>query len=115
LSNVGSTNDGLYDLVAANAFGSVTSAVVSLTVLLPNGQKPVIVMAPPLVAGTNLVLGFSLSQGSAASFSLLESEKITGPWTANTTATLATNAQTGGYLFALPAPDAVRFYEVRSL
>ena len=58
----------------------MTSAVARLTVLLP----PMIVMSVPTALSNNLLLGFSLSQGTITSFTLLQAPEITGPWTTNT-------------------------------
>jgi sugar lactone lactonase YvrE len=73
-----------------------------------------IVMNVPLISGANLLLGFSLSPASSASFTLLQAPNITGPWMTNTVTVLTTNSQTGVYQFSLPVPGSVEFYQVRS-
>jgi hypothetical protein len=83
-------------------------------VTLYGAVPPVIVMHPPIIAGNNLLLGFSLTQGSAPSFTLLQSPAITGPWATNTAAVLTTNAQSGGYQFTLPVSGSTEYYRVRS-
>jgi sugar lactone lactonase YvrE len=110
LDDVSLATVGEYQVVITSPYGSVTSAVATLTVIVP----PVIDMSPPLVAGGNLLLGFRLSQGSSPSFTLLQAPFITGPWTTNTGALLATNTQSGGYQFMLPVPASTQFLQVRS-
>jgi sugar lactone lactonase YvrE len=112
LNNVSTTNSGNYQVIVTSPYGSVTSAVATLTVLSSNQVPPAITMNAPLLAGNNLLLGFNLSQGSSSSFTLLQSASATGPWTTNTAASLATNAQAGGYQFTLPVPGSTQFYQV---
>ncbi|MHB8519486.1 MAG: NHL domain-containing protein [Limisphaerales bacterium] len=116
LDNVSAGNAGDYQVITTSPYGSVTSAVASVTVLLPpSSQIPGKVMSVPLIAGNNLVLGFSLSQTTSASLlSLLQAPAVNGPWTTNTTAVLTRNAQTGGYQFSVPVPGSVEFYQLRS-
>jgi O-glycosyl hydrolase len=83
-------------------------------VTLYGAAPPVFAMRPPSIAGSNLLLGFSLSQGSSGLFTLLQAAKITGPWTTNTAAILATNAQSGLPEFTLPAPSATEFYQIQA-
>jgi hypothetical protein len=71
-------------------------------------------MASPIISGANLVLGFTLSQGTTFSFTLLQTPILTAPWTTNTTAVLSTNVQSGEFQFTIPVPNAVEFYQVRS-
>ena len=110
-NNISAANAGDYQVIITSPYGSVTSAVATLTVHVP----PMVVMNAPIISGSSLLLGFTFSQTSNASFALLQSPTITGPWTTNTSAILTTNAQTGSYQFALPVPDAVAFYQVRWL
>jgi len=110
LDDLSSGNDGSYQAIITSPYGSVTSAVATVTVSAP----PVMVMDPPIVAGNTLLVGFSLTQGSSPSFTLLQSGSVTGPWTTNASPVLTTNAQSGGYLFSLPVPGSAEFYRVRS-
>jgi hypothetical protein len=110
LANASASTAGDYQVIITSPYGSVTSAVANLTVLLP----PVIVMNPPLITGNNLLLGFRISNSSAASFTLLQTPNLPGSWTTNTAAILMTNAQTGGYQFSVPTSNAIEFYRVRS-
>jgi sugar lactone lactonase YvrE len=110
LGDLSPANDGLYQVIVTSPYGSVTSAVATVTVSAP----PVILMNPPIVAGNSLLLGFSLAQGSSPSFTLLQAANVTGPWTTNSGAVLATNLQSGGYKFSIPAPGSTQFYRVRA-
>jgi sugar lactone lactonase YvrE len=115
LENVSAENAGNYQVIIISPYGSVTGAVATVTVLLPpSSQIPGMVMGVPRLSGDNLVLGFSLSQTSSASITVLQAPSITGPWRTNTAAVLSRNAQTGGYQFSVPRPNAVEFYQLRS-
>jgi sugar lactone lactonase YvrE len=115
LENVSAGNIGAYQAIITSPYGSATSIVASVTVLLPpSSQIPGMVMSAPLISGGNLILGFSLSQTSSASITVLQAPSITGPWTTNTAAVLARNARTGGYQFSVPVPGSVGFYQLRS-
>jgi hypothetical protein len=92
---------------------TTASAAVTLAVQ-PSSQNPSISMTAPIIFGNELLLGFSLSQGTVSSFTLLQTPNLTGPWTTNTSAVLTTNAQTGAYQFAIPVPDSLAFYQERS-
>jgi sugar lactone lactonase YvrE len=109
INNVLATNAGEYQVVVTSPYGSVTSAVATITV-----APFVLEMTPPVVAGTGLLLGFSLVPALSPSFTLFQSASITGPWTTNTAAVLSTNAQATGYQFTLPVPGSTEFYQVRS-
>jgi sugar lactone lactonase YvrE len=113
ITNISAATAGDYQVVITSPYGSVTSAVARLTVA-PSGRNPMIVMQRPLIAGDSILLGFNLAQASNASFTLLQSEAVTGPWTTNSSAILTTNGLTGGYQFALPIPAATEFYKLRS-
>jgi hypothetical protein len=113
LDNVSPADAGTYQVMVTGPYGSVTSAVASLTVVLPPTNS-VIVMESPVVAATSLVLGFKVTQGTASSFTLLQSAGIGGPWTTNLSAVLTTNSQTGAYRFTLPLPESTAFYRLRS-
>ena len=110
LQSVGGTNAGSYDVVVRDSSGSVTSVVATLTVIVPTAFA----LETPVISGKSLLLGFNLTQGSASSFTLLQSPAVTGPWTTNTTAILTTNDTTGGYQFSLTAPASTEFFQVRS-
>jgi hypothetical protein len=110
LENLNPTNAGKYVLVVSSPYGSVTSAVATLTVVLP----PVLTMETPVVNGQNLILGFGVANTSSTSFTLLQSASVTGPWTTNTSAVFSTNAVSGGYQFSVPSPLPTGFYRIRS-
>jgi sugar lactone lactonase YvrE len=114
ISNASASSAGEYQVVITSLFGSVTSAVATLSLASSTNQNAVITMSPPLVAGNNLQLGFNLSPRSSSSFTLLQTASLAAPWTTNTSAVLTTNAQNGGYQFSLPVLNFVEFYQVRS-
>jgi sugar lactone lactonase YvrE len=114
INNVSTGNSGAYQVIVTSPYGSVTSAVATLTIINPTNQAASIVMNPPVISGTNLLLGFSLSQGTNTSFTLLQTPSLTGPWTTNTAAVLTTNAQAGGFQYSIPTPGSVEFFQVRS-
>jgi hypothetical protein len=116
LDNVSAGNVGDYQVIITSPYGSVTSAVAVLTVLLPpSRQNPGMVMSAPIIADNHLLIGFNLSQTSSASLlRLLQAPTITGPWTTNTGAVLTTNAQTGGYGFSVPIPGSGEFFKLQS-
>jgi hypothetical protein len=113
LDNVSAGNSGNYQVIIASPYGSVTSAVATLTVAPLTSQNPVITMSLPLISGNNLLIGFSLTQGTNSSFTLFQTLDLTLPWTTNTSAVLTTNALGGRYQFSVGAPAAVEFYQVR--
>jgi len=60
LTNVATSNAGSYDVVVTGPFGSVTSSVVTLTVLLPPQN-----LSASLSSGQNVQLQFTGTPGSA--------------------------------------------------
>ena len=110
LKNASISTAGNYQVVVTSPYGSVTSAVATLTVLVP----PTIVMNAPALSNNNLLLDFNLSLGTNTSFTLLQSPNITGPWTTNSAAILTTNAQSGSFQFSVPLPGSIEFYQLRS-
>jgi sugar lactone lactonase YvrE len=115
LKQVSASIAGDYQVIIINPYGSVTSAVASLTVLLPpTSQIPGMVTGVPLLLANNVILGFTLSQTSSAAITVLQAPAITGPWTTNTGAVLTRNAQTGGYQFSVPVHGSTEFYQLRS-
>ena len=116
LNQASASTAGNFQVIIIGPYGSVTSTVASVTVLLPpSSQIPGKVMSVPLIAGNNVILGFSLSQTTSASLlTLLQAPSLTGPWTTNAAAVLTRNAQTGGYQFSVPVTGSVEFYQLRS-
>ena len=74
---------GEYQATITHPYGSVTSVLANVTVLLP----PVIVIYAPAISINNVLLDFNLSQGTNTSFTRLQSSTIIRPWTTNTAAT----------------------------
>ena len=114
LNNFTNSTAGNYQVVITSPYGSVTSVVARLTVGTPPVQKTIIDMGVPVVSGNKLLLGFTLTQGSSASFTLLQASRITGPWTTNTVAVLTTNTPAVSYQFSVPLPGSIEFFRVRS-
>ncbi len=95
-----------------NGGGAAVSQPVSVMIT----GAPVLAMSSPAITNGALVLVFNLSvsQGSNLSYTLLQTEAVTGPWITNHSAVLATNSQSGGFQFTLPLSAASGFYRLRS-
>jgi len=114
LDNISSANVGNLSVTVTGAYGSVTSTVATLTLVPNSPTNGAIVMNPPLITGGSLILGFNSSQTTSSSFTLLQAQAITGPWTTNSAAVLTSNAQPRGFLFTLPVLGSTEFFQVRS-
>ncbi len=110
LENLTAANAGNYVLVVSSPYGSVTSAVATLTL----SQPPLLTLRTPVISGQSLVLGFNAANTPGTSFTLLQSPALSGPWTTNSAAVVSTNAMSGGYQFTLPTPGSTEFYQLRS-
>jgi hypothetical protein len=93
-SNVTTADDGNYEVVVTNAYGSVTSSVVTVSGILSTTIPSVSVTR----SGDNLILNWSTG-------TLLEATNVTGPWITNSSAspyTLAPTAPQKFYRLLLP-------------
>jgi hypothetical protein len=104
LNNVGGSNAGAYDLVVSNPYGSVTSSVINLTVVL----QP---LRAVLVDGPGVQLQFQGVPG--ASYVLEAAPSLTPPAAWSPVATNAADAA-GNWVFTdtNPPSNAARFYRM---
>jgi hypothetical protein len=72
---------------------------------------PVVVMGSPSLAAGQVQIPFTLTQGNASSFQLLQSSQLNGMWIA-TTAVLVTTTEGSSYQFTAPFPGVTTFYRV---
>jgi hypothetical protein len=79
-------------------------AYVNTTAVILNGLQ--------FVSG-QVQIGFSISGVPAPSFTLLESDQLSGPWTTNLAAVLTTNTPGVSYTFTAPPDGPTRFYRVQ--
>jgi hypothetical protein len=90
------------DLGPVATVTAVTNAVTAIT------------LGPAQLAGTQVEIPFTESQGAATSFHLLQAPRLDGPWTTNTGATLTTNLPGALYQFTATASGSTTFYRVRA-
>jgi hypothetical protein len=91
------------------AFGPVTQVTVNST--------PAIVMSPPVLTNSQVLLNFSvanLSNAASATFHMLQANVLGGGWTTNATAAFTTNTPAVSYRFTTTNNAATRFYQVRT-
>jgi hypothetical protein len=73
-----------------------------------------ITLNPPRLTGLQVVIPFAVTQGSAATFNLLQASQLIGPWITNTSAILTTNLAGSLYQFSASANGNSTFYRIRS-
>ncbi|HEX4342029.1 MAG TPA: choice-of-anchor tandem repeat GloVer-containing protein [Verrucomicrobiae bacterium] len=112
-SNTVATNAGTYSVIVSNVFGSVTSAVVTLTVI-PAPPKPVLVFGP-ILSGANFIARYSGAPGTNYTVEIIPAFPGTN-WTKLTNMVAPTVDQGFGVgVFQLLDPvisSANRFYRV---
>jgi hypothetical protein len=76
---------------------------------------PVIALAAPVIAGSQVQLNFTVSSGSAATFHLLQADQLgSRTWVTNASALLTTNVAGSLYRFTTTNGPATRFYRVQT-
>ena len=75
---------------------------------------PMVVLAPPLVQGGDVLLAFSVTSGLPAEFKLLHSTNLSGAWGTNGSDVLTTNAPGTSYRFTTPFGDKEAFFRIES-
>jgi hypothetical protein len=76
---------------------------------------PVIALAAPIIAGSQVQLNFTVSSGSAATFHLLQADQLgSRTWVTNASALLTTNVAGSSYHFTTTNGPATRFYRVQT-
>jgi streptogramin lyase len=76
--------------------------------------SPVIVMSAPKVAAGEVKLPFTLESGSAATFALLQTTNLAGPWITNAAASLSNTIPNVSYFFTVPTNGGVEYYRVQA-
>jgi len=78
------------------------------------GGTPNILMNQPVLTNRQVWLNFTVSDGSASTFHLLQTTNLTVPWTTNSTATFTTNIPGSSYRFTATNNSTLQFYRVRA-
>jgi hypothetical protein len=92
-------------------FGLDWSEPLQLSVVT-NSAPAVVLLGSPSFDAEQAQIPFSLPQGAASSFSLLQASQVSGPWTTNAGATLNTLIPGTSFEFTAPFPGATTFYRV---
>jgi hypothetical protein len=74
----------------------------------------VINLSAPAISSGQVKIKFTLAAGVAPTFHLLQANQLTGPWTTNGTAALATNVAGSSWTFTTTNGPAMRFYRVQT-
>jgi len=75
---------------------------------------PVIALAAPIIAGSQVQLNFTVSSGPAATFHLLQADRLSGACITNASALLTTNVPGSSYRFTTTNGPATRFYRIQT-
>lgn len=75
---------------------------------------PVLVLAPPVIAGSQVQLNFKLTSGVATTFRLLQADQLGKPWITNAGAVFTTNVAGSSYRFTTTNGPVMRFYRVQT-
>ena len=82
--------------------------------ILQVNAVPGIVLSQPALTTSQVLLNFTVTGGSAATFHLLQASQVGGAWSTNASATLTTNAPGSSYRFTLAKPVGAEFYRVQT-
>ena len=110
------TAAGSYELTACGVlFGQFPMDLGPVaTVTAISNAVTAITLGPPQLAGTQVKIPFTQSQGAATTFHLLQASRLNGPWTTNIGATLTTNLAGAFYQFTALSSANTTFYRVRA-
>jgi uncharacterized protein YkwD len=76
---------------------------------------PVMTLAAPVIAGSQVQLNFTVSSGPAATFHLLQADQLgSRTWVTNASALLTTNVPGSSYRFTTTNGPATRFYRIQT-
>ena len=76
---------------------------------------PTIILGPPVVSNATVRVSFTVTSGSAESFTLMEADCPTGPWNASSNAVLSVDVPGGSYNFVVPLVNSTSdFYRIRA-
>ena len=78
------------------------------------GLNTGIILNSPTVADGRIQIPFMVGGASASSFRLLQTSRMTGPWTTNFNAMLTTNLERVSHSFSAPVSSAQEFFRVVS-
>jgi hypothetical protein len=76
---------------------------------------PLVMLAKPILAGSQLRLDFSLLSGSASGFKLLRALDPAGAWSTDTGAVLTTNIPGSSFRFTTTTNSSRQYYRVQAL
>ncbi len=94
-----------------NQFGLDWSPPMQL-VAVTNTAPALISLGFPTITASQAQIPFTLTQGAASSFNLLQAAQITGPWAANASAVLSTRIPGTSFQFTEPRAAGTTFYRV---
>ena len=97
--------------VLFNQFGLDWSPARQL-LAVTNPALTLVLLGSPAVTVGQAQIPFTIPQGAAASFNLLQASQITGPWTTNAGALLSTLVAGSSFQFTTPNAGATVFYRV---
>ena len=98
--------------VIFDQFGLGWSGAIEITAVT-NQLPTVILLGSPNLAAGQAQIPFTLLQGVASSFDLLQASQVIGPWTTNAGAALETIVPGRSYQFNTPFASQTIFYSVR--
>ena len=99
--------------VIFNQFGLDWSSAMQLAVVT-NTAPNLVLLGSPAFTAEQTQIPFTILQGAASSFDLLQARQITGPWTTNTSAVLRNLVAGSSFEFIAPPAGATYFYRVRA-
>ncbi len=76
-------------------------------------SPPVIVVATPIITGSQVQLNFKLTSGLASTFHLLQADQPGNPWITNASASFTTNVPGSSYRYTTTIGPAARFYRIQ--
>jgi hypothetical protein len=99
--------------VIFNQFGLDWSPAAQLTVVT-NTAPTLVILGAPAFNAEQAQIPFTVLQGAASSFELLQAGQITGPWTTNASLVFTNLVAGSSFPFMSPPPGATTFYRVRA-
>ena len=99
--------------VIFDQFGLDWSAARQLTVVT-NIAPTLVFLGSPAFNAEQAQIPFTVMQGAASSFELLQASQLTGPWTTNASAVLSILVAGSSFQFTAPPPGGTSFYRVQA-
>jgi len=97
--------------VIFNQFGLDWSPAIQL-MAVTNSAPKLVLLSPPALDSTQAHIPFTVLQGAASSFDLLQASDLTGPWTTNASAILSNVVAGSSFQFTDPHPGVNSYYRV---